>query len=105
MLVEVARILREAVRLSDVVARWGGEEFVVLFANADLKEAVTISEDIRIKIETSPLLQKYTKKMVTASIGVVACDLNLDFDTNLNMADSYMYLSKERGRNKVTYTE
>jgi two-component system cell cycle response regulator len=101
VLVEVANILQSSMRTSDIVARWGGEEFVLLLTDANLQSAVTIAEKIRLKVEQSDKIHKLASKSVTVSIGVSECDLKLALSENLKVADNHMYAAKQQGRNKT----
>lgn len=92
----VAEILKNQTRASDLPARWGGEEMVVLLPETDLDGAKSVAESLRGKIES----QEFPDAgRVTASFGV-ACmsDENSDL---FGAADKAMYLAKTSGRNKV----
>ncbi len=94
----VAKILSEGVRKSDVVARWGGEEFVVLLPDSELSSAVKLAETLRIKV--SEYNFKHSGK-VTCSIGVVRWNEGENSDQLLLRVDEKLYLAKEDGRNRV----
>ena len=103
VLIRVADLLRQETRASDIVARWGGEEFVVLLSNADLTVAAALAEKIRIKIEQDDELQKIARKAQTASIGLALCEQNSDLNSNLKTADKNLYQAKDNGRNRVAF--
>ena len=87
-------------RPADFVARWGGEEFVIILPNTELKGAIAHSEDIRQSVEEMLLPNLPT---ATISIGV-ACVLpsaNSSIEELFNMADTALYQAKNSGRNKV----
>lgn len=93
-----AKILNDGVRKSDVVARWGGEEFVVLLPDSELSSAVKLAETLRIKIA------EYNFNLsgkVTCSIGVVRWNEGENSDQLLRRVDEKLYLAKEDGRNRV----
>lgn len=66
----ICRQIRQHVRTSDVVARWGGEEFVVLLPNTDTVQALVIAERIRSVIHQSPVRDRERSASVTISTGV-----------------------------------
>jgi len=106
VLVEVAERLRRAARASDQVARYGGDEFVVVCRNADAASAAVIAERFRVEVER-PLRNIPPTFAVAASIGVVTWDPRLrpdpvEPDDLLRRADEAMYASKRAGRNRVT---
>ena len=94
----VAELLGEAIRKEDVVARFGGEEFVVLLDHCDITEAEEKAESIRGSIEA---LQH---EGISTTISVGATQLNSDkddFARMLKRADLAVYQAKEQGRNRV----
>ncbi len=118
LLVEVAERLRQCVREMDTVARFGGDEFVVMLSDLDAeqassqRQAAAIAEKIRLSLEKPYSLQighcQHPADLVThrcsASIGVT---LFLDHDNTedeiLNRADTAMYAAKHDGRNQVQF--
>ncbi len=98
--------LQELTRNSDIICRYGGEEFVILLPETCAKGALIISEKIREKIEMLTLPLEDNKKLnYTVSIGVseiqVVDDLNIE--ASLSRADEALYEAKESGRNRVIY--
>lgn len=105
LLRQVADILKRMSRSSDVVARTGGEEFLLVLPETELDSARLLAERIRLAIGERPLVVDSQRIGVTASLGV-ACivgQLNLD-DLSLE-ADRAMYLAKRGGRNRVASVE
>jgi diguanylate cyclase (GGDEF)-like protein/PAS domain S-box-containing protein len=102
VLVEVARRLRAAVRQSDAVARWGGEEFVILLRNCALDDAVSRAEKIRGQISDTTFPRVGT---VTASIGAAELTGAEDVASLLSRADTALYEAKRSGRNTVVGAE
>ena len=93
----VAQTMKNACRNEDLIARFGGEEFVMLLSHCDIKQASLKAEYLRTKIEeTHPVGLK-----VTASIGIALLMENDSFDILFNRADQAVYKAKETGRNKV----
>lgn len=98
----VARITKENIRSSDVLARFGGEEFVILLPETNANGAVTLAEKIRIKINETPLSVKNKHITISASFGVSASSLSDDsLELLIQKADDRLYVAKESGRNKV----
>lgn len=106
LLVEVARVLEAALKRStDLVARFGGEEFAVLLPNTDLGGAYTIAEEMRRGVERLVIANRFegSDDSITMSAGV-ACrrpspgDLECDL---VELADKALYNAKNEGRNRV----
>ena len=98
VLVEISSILKENVRETDFVGRWGGEEFLILLKNCDIKDAY--DKAVILKKEMK-LLSKKMGFNITLSFGINS--LNKDNLKNaINDADKAMYKSKKDGRNKIT---
>jgi diguanylate cyclase (GGDEF)-like protein len=97
----VARILLDKTRGSDVLARMGGEEFLVVFSGTPLHVAVEICERLRQAIESHDWSHVAAGLALTISIGV--CDMPRDLDVRglLDRADAALYAAKREGRNRV----
>ncbi len=102
VLIEVARRLTGAVRSSDMVARWGGEEFVILLRNCALDDAVDRAEKIRRHIGDAVFAGVGT---VTASIGAAQLTGDEDVASLIGRADRALYQAKRSGRNMVMAAE
>ena len=98
---QVARILERMCRSSDVVARTGGEEFLLVLPNTDLEAARVLAERIRVTIGEHPLLVEQQRIPVTISLGVAATLGEVDLDDLYEEADRAMYIAKRGGRNRV----
>jgi len=98
----VAEILRKNLRSADVVARWGGEEFVILLPKTELEEAVKVAEKLRRLVE-GDLLKLPDGKTVrlTFSAGVSTFREGESLDQLLKEADEALYEAKRKGRNRV----
>lgn len=108
VLIETAQCISDILPDStDVVARWGGEEFVVLLPNTDSDEAVGLAEKIRMNLEGRDLpheMAKLREKRVTASIGVATIipDGEVSSKNLLEKADRSLYHSKSQGGNRTS---
>lgn len=95
----IAKTLNKSIRKSDVLARTGGEEFVILLQNTNLENALHLAEKIRQKVENI----KYNDIQITISLGVSEIDFIYDrsVDTVFAKADEALYKAKDNGRNRV----
>jgi len=101
VLVKVAKILKSGVRRSDLLARFGGEEFVILFPETGLEETTLICEKLRVAIESHPWQEIEPGLKVTMSMGLSSDLLLGDFEKMLAEADEQLYKAKEEGRNRI----
>lgn len=98
VLKEIAAILKENLRASDIVCRWGGEEFIVLCLNADMEKASIVAEKLRKAIELKKFEGLYR---ITVSVGVTEWKAEDDRNSIFTRVDNSLYLAKLTGRNKV----
>ncbi|WP_308364924.1 MULTISPECIES: GGDEF domain-containing protein [unclassified Microbulbifer] len=101
VLQDVAEVLRENTRTDDIVARWGGEEFLILLPNTDLDGGGILAEKLRDRVEA--LSQKYDPPVkISISFGVAEGDpSSATHGQLLAEADARMYRAKDSGRNRV----
>ncbi|SBS29259.1 putative diguanylate cyclase YedQ [Marinomonas aquimarina] len=100
----IADIMKHAARPNDIVARWGGEEIVVLMPNTRLTDAHTLCEELRETICNSPLVTADDESIViTASIGLASTKDYPTFSLLFRAADEQLYLAKKLGRNLVKF--
>lgn len=106
VLKSISRILKDTVRQTDVVTRYGGEEFVILAAAKDIEGLQMQAERLRMKIEANTIEYGSQQLRVTVSIGgaiAVPEPAQEEFPALLlELADVAMYQSKRGGRNRVT---
>jgi diguanylate cyclase (GGDEF)-like protein len=102
VLIETAKILKESIRETDTVGRWGGEEFLIICPHTDIKELVLVAKKIKSNIEKYKFL---TIEKLTASFGVSAFKPSDTGDSLLAKADEALYEAKEKGRNRVEYVD
>ncbi|MHB8772314.1 MAG: sensor domain-containing diguanylate cyclase [Syntrophales bacterium] len=98
----VSRTVLAAIRKSDYLIRYGGEEFVLIMPETKLGRAVEVADRLRRIIEISAIQYGGVRIHVTASFGVA--DLKRDYDRNLLLqeADRRLYEAKVRGRNRTS---
>lgn len=103
VLITAAKVLRGAVRATDGLGRWGGEEFIAVLANADEQMAAEIAERMRSAIAAAAFHQ--LPKGITISIGVATragfTDPAVAWDELIAEADRHLYQAKSAGRNRV----
>ena len=98
-----AAILRHSIRLGDVLARWGGEEFIVFLPETDQAEAAMLAERLRAAIAGMRVAHGTGASAVTASFGIAQKErAHLTLDDLIASADECLYQSKQQGRNRVT---
>jgi diguanylate cyclase (GGDEF)-like protein len=96
-----ARLLTRQVRQADLVSRWGGEEFVVMFKDTELATAITLAERIRAATEAERFEFEGARLAVTVSIGVAQLRPKESLQMLLQKADEALYRAKNSGRNRV----
>ncbi len=104
----IATTIKRLVRDSDVAARYGGEEFAVIMPNAALPKAIEVAERIRTAVMGREITIRSTGKSlgrVTISIGAAQLRPSEEPLAWLDRADSYLYIAKRDGRNKVVGLE
>jgi diguanylate cyclase (GGDEF)-like protein len=100
----VAEVIKNVVkRTGDLVARFGGEEFIVMLLNTTEEGAIIVAEDMRKKIEDLRIKNAAADSVITISLGVAAVIPNdsMRSDDLINAADKALYKAKKDGRNKV----
>ena len=100
LLVGIAEILKEHVRSTDVVGRWGGEEFLIILTDTELKGAITLAEKLRTIIEKINF-EKIGK--LTPSFGIATYQKDLLPATIISRAYAARGKAKDRGRNRVEW--
>ncbi|HEX8888197.1 MAG TPA: diguanylate cyclase [Pyrinomonadaceae bacterium] len=98
---QVAGILREVVRRSDTVFRYGGEEFLVLLPETDLEGATALAEKIRVNTSSRPFGDGERVFNLTLSVGASTLYDHESGNDMIACADMALYHAKERGRNRV----
>jgi diguanylate cyclase (GGDEF)-like protein/PAS domain S-box-containing protein len=98
VLKKLTSLVLKEIRNTDVFARWGGEEFIVLLPNTPINGATEFAERLRKKIEQTDFKNP---ENVTVSLGVTVFKTNDTEDGFLKRVDDGLYLAKKNGRNKV----
>lgn len=99
VLAETGKIIKNSIRSTDHVGRYGGEEFIVLLPNANKDDAYKIAEKIRKKIENSNLIGGDAKLTISGGIATYPQDGSQQGEI-IEKADQALYMAKESGRNQ-----
>ena len=107
VLTHVAKVLKARMRESDLLVRYGGEEFLVVLPDADLPDTVKVAESLRRIIQDNPATCGAVEVPIRASLGVCAAQPGQDvtIDEAINRADEALYAAKGLGRNRVVAWE
>ncbi|WP_341786974.1 PleD family two-component system response regulator [Rickettsia endosymbiont of Cantharis rufa] len=99
----VSRILKNTLRVTDLIARFGGEEFTMLLTDIDISKAIETAERVRVKIEYMdfPIEDQIEHLKKTISIGVAEYKKEESMESFIERADKAMYEAKTTGKNKV----
>lgn len=98
---DLANLLAQQCRASDLAARWGGEEFAVLLRGVDLSQALSVCERLRQMVQQHPWHQLSPGLAVTVSMGLVSLHAGGDAVASLRRCDQDLYRAKHLGRNRV----
>ncbi len=97
----VAKVLSKHLRPADFIARFGGEEFVILFPSTQAVAGLALLEELRAAVEQCPFHFKSEPVTITVSCGMTALRPGERSDIALKRADQALYRAKENGRNRV----
>ncbi|HYD78918.1 MAG TPA: sensor domain-containing diguanylate cyclase [Paucimonas sp.] len=97
----IGQLARRAVRENDIVARWGGEEFMILLRDCPLEVACKVAENLRSAIENHDFQLAKTPEPVTVSLGVAEYALQETQSGFFLRADKALYDAKAGGRNRI----
>ncbi|MEP2654109.1 MAG: diguanylate cyclase, partial [Paraglaciecola sp.] len=101
VLVETAQLMQNHIRQQDFIARWGGEEFIMMIVNSDAKKGKKVAEKIRLAIADNIVKYEEQEIRISITIGVSQIYANEELDVCINRADKNLYLGKNKGRNIV----
>jgi diguanylate cyclase len=106
VLKKVASLIKENVRKNDFIARYGGDEFVIILSHTHSKEALTIGEHLRTKISEAKFLYNKEKEIrLTVSGGISIFKDGDNAGTVFERADKALYIAKQSGRNTIKSDE
>ena len=99
VLQQLADIVKHELRCTDILGRWGGEEFLVILPQDDLTSTRLMSEKLRQTIAKTVFTG--TEGHITCSFGITQFEKSLNLDQMIERADKALYLAKDAGKNKV----
>jgi len=100
VLIELAKVINENIRSSDIFGRWGGEEFLIILPETDIETAYKLAEKLRTVIENHEF--KYVPH-IHISMGVTQLRSDDTLISLITRVDKLLYKSKRNGRNKVSF--
>jgi diguanylate cyclase (GGDEF)-like protein len=100
-LIATAQLLTQQCRTGDILARWGGEEFLLLLPQTSLQDALLLAERLRQSIAALAFKDVHGKIALSASFGVIAREQQAQLEQLINAADERLYCAKQSGRNRV----
>ncbi|MGJ0290618.1 diguanylate cyclase [Aliarcobacter cryaerophilus] len=100
VLKDISNLLKNNLRKTDIVGRWGGEEFLIILPFTSKDIAKKIAENLRALIEENNFSYKMNRK-ITISIGVTEFSKSKSVEDTLLLVDNLLYKAKENGRNRV----
>lgn len=107
VLMEFTRICSSEIRETDLIGRLGGEEFAIVLPNTDIDNARILAERIRLAVHKNIFEYQTSSFHMTVTMGVAGIPPNHVKNPHelLAKADEYLYLAKEKGRNRVYWEE
>ncbi len=103
VLLEISNLMRKVLRDSDVIGRWGGEEFLILLPETGLDLAMQVAETLRAEVEDARYKFGGKQLKVTMTFGLSVFSADMTSDECVKNADIALYEGKESGRNCVKY--
>lgn len=100
-IVEATEIIKTSVRQDDTVARWGGDEFIIVLPYTPMEKAIETSK--RIKDHLSTIKYSNSSSQVTASLGVTVYTEGDNINSIVNRADLLLYQAKHQGKNGIVF--
>ena len=98
----MGQVFKKCVRETDVVGRYGGDEFVIVLPETSLRGALTVAERIRKRVERFEFAARNLSIRLTVSLGVANCPRHaLTAEGLIRKADAAMYRAKELSRNSI----
>ena len=103
VLARVGRLLEQKCRQSNVVARYGGDEFIILMPETGIEQAQVLAERLRLWLATDPMLEEH---QITGSFGVASFPVHgFSMEDLIRVADTGMYVAKHAGGNRVSTSD
>lgn len=104
-LVHLARVIKASIRPTDIVCRYGGEEFVILLPGTGLQDSVMVISRLQRELTKRFFLHDNQRLLITFSAGVAERRTGESRDDAIGRADSAMYIAKRSGKNRVVVAD
>lgn len=102
VLEKIVSVVKSQLRETDVLSRYGGDEFVILLSSSNEQDALTLLERIRNELIASPFEVTGTKLDLTISVGIASMHTSMEkSDQLVSLVDQALYAAKNAGRNRV----
>ena len=101
IIMDIASLSRRSVRGSDLLCRWGGEQFAILLKRCELGQAYKVAEQLRLNVQNHAFSFDDREASVTISLGVAELTENETLDELFARVDEAVYLAKSEGRNRA----
>lgn len=101
ILKETAHLLSRQLRDDDILARWGGKQFIILLPEANAQEAEKIAERLRLKFADLDIQVEGDQLAISVSMGVASIEKCIDLDDLISRVENSIYQAKHMGRNRV----
>jgi diguanylate cyclase (GGDEF)-like protein len=105
VLIFLSKLMQKTLRKQDIISRWGGDEFLILLPDTDIKGGKVVAEKIRANLALKACIYGQIHINMTLSLGVCSYTENGDIDVCIRKADEALYSSKKNGKNQVTIGE
>ncbi len=103
VLVELSKLFTDLIRAQDMVARWGGEEFLFILPSTKLQSAIKVSQKIHDQLKEINFCFDGKETKITVSMGIAELENDFNIDQAINKADQRLYQAKENGRNQTCW--
>ena len=100
-LIHLVRVIKETLRTMDVIARFGGEEFLVVLPDTQMEEAIQTITRVQRELTKQIFMHNHTRLLMTFSAGVALRNENEDQLSMIKRADTALYQAKKAGKNRV----
>jgi diguanylate cyclase (GGDEF)-like protein/PAS domain S-box-containing protein len=102
ILKQAAEVMKKSFRKTDIICRYGGEEFLIILPATDLKGSAAAAEKLRANVEAEKIVFEETHIPITISLGIAQINLGMEnHNDTIARADSALYEAKRSGRNRV----
>jgi len=103
VLIRISDLFKKTFREHDLIARWGGDEFIALLPKVNNISAYKLANRLRMKIMNDEFLQDLLKRPITISMGIITKDDEKTIEELFIKVDKNLYKAKQQGRNKIVY--